>query len=502
MPPNTGNSNLLWVEDEGIGRQIDYEALLHSKTKPKAVPTMSMDEVKRLVEEEGRVLIVIKGRVYDVKNWAKQHPGGIGPLFHGAGKDMTDQFLQFHPMETHKKLAKFCVATVDQKDQETRAKEGLQRDWDAFTQDIIKEGMYESNYLFFIGEFTRACLFLGACLALLLDVVGGGSTWAHMLAAACFGMFMQQMNFLGHDAGHNGITHNTKGDAAIGIVVGNLLTGVGIGWWKDSHNNHHVACNSIDGDADIQHMPFICCNPKIMDKPFFSTWHQNWHNARGCMERYVLRYQHILYYPAIMGFARYNLYVQSWIHIFSGKSRMPITEAVSLLGFAVWVSSLVTLLPSTGEKIAFVLLSHAVAGILNVQITLSHFCMEVYYGSPYNHDRGIKDQWVWTQMRTTLAIVCPTWLDWFHGGLQFQDVHHLLPRIPRHNLRALRPRIQALCRKHGCDVSVEVGFLEANIMTMKLVRECAKKAYSLKASADTSTEFKQSPLYETLFARG
>jgi len=203
-----------------------------------------------------------------------------------------------------------------------------------------------------------------------------------------------------------------------------------------------------------------------------------------------------------MGFARYNLYVQSWIHILSGKSRMPITEAVSLLGFAVWVSSMVNLLPSTGEKIAFVLLSHAVAGILNIQITLSHFCMEVYYGSPYNHDRGIEDQWVWTQMRTTLALVCPTWLDWFHGGLQFQDVHHLLPRIPRHNLRALRPRIQALCRKHGCDVSPEVGFLEANIMTMKLVRECAKKAYSLKASTDTSTEFKQSPLYETLFARG
>lgn len=202
-----------------------------------------------------------------------------------------------------------------------------------------------------------------------------------------------------------------------------------------------------------------------------------------------------------MGVARYNLYIQSWIHIFSGKSRMPAVEAASLFGFAVWVSALVSCLPSTGEKVAFVVLSHAVAGILNIQITLSHFCMEVYHGSPYNHDKGIEDQWVWTQLRTTLALVCPPWLDWFHGGLQFQDVHHLLPRVPRHNLRALRPRIQAICRENGCDVSPEVGFVEANVMTMKLVRECAQKACTLKPQ-DVTSEFKHSPLFETLFARG
>jgi len=500
---NGENKNLMWIEDEGKARLVDYEALLHSKVrKVKEFPTMTMAEVKRLVQEEGRVLIVIKGRVLDVKNFAKTHPGGVGPIFHGAGKDMTDQFMQFHSHETHKRLINFCVATVDAKDQEARGKVGLQEDWDAFTQQVLEEGLYESDYFFFIKMFALACSFLVACLLFITDTVGGGSYSAHMVGAVCFGMFLQQMNFLGHDTGHNGITHNTTYDAAIGILVGNFLTGVGIGWWKDSHNNHHIATNSIDGDADIQHMPFICCNPKIMEKPFFSTWHKNWHNACGLMERYLLRYQHVVYYPAIMGFARYNLYVQSWIHIFSGKSRMPAIEAVSLFGFAIWVGSLISLLPSASERIQFVLLSHAVAGILNIQITLSHFCMEVYFGSPYSHDKGIEDQWVWTQMKTTLALVCPEWLDWFHGGLQYQDVHHLMPRVPRHNLRALRPRIQALCRKHGCDVSPEVTFWEANVMTMKLVRECALKAYKLKPGHEESNELKNSPLFDTLFARG
>lgn len=492
----------MWIEDEGTARRVDYKALLNSRIKNKKhVPVFTMNEVKRLVDEEGRVLVVIKGRVYDIKSWARSHPGGAGPLFHGAGKDMTDQFMQFHSLETHKRLASFLVATVDVKDQEARDKEGLQKDWDKLTQDLLAEGMYETNYLYFVGEACRALAFLAVCLALLLDVFGEGGAWTHLIAAVCFGMFLQQMNFIGHDLGHNGITHNVKSDMALGIVAGNLLTGVGIGWWKDSHNNHHVATNSIDGDADIQHMPFIACNPKIMDRPFFSTWHKNWHNPRGFAERYVLRFQHIIYYPAILVFARYNLYIQSWIHVYKGNSKMPRTEVVSLLGFACWVSAMVCLLPTAQERFVFVLLSHAVAGILNVQITLSHFCMEVYYGSPYSHDKGIEDQWVWTQLRTTLAIVCDPWMDWFHGGLQFQDVHHLLPRVPRHNLRAIRPRIQAICKKNGCNVSPEMTFLEANITTMKLVRQSALKAWTLEPSA-TSYELQKSPLFDTMFARG
>jgi len=490
----------MWIEDEGVARKVSYKVLLQSGARPKDVPVMTMDEIKRLVVEDGKVLIVIKGRVYDVKQWAQLHPGGVGPLFHSAGKDMTDQFMQFHSMETHKKLTKFLVGTVHPKDQELRAKEGLQRDWDKLTQDLLAEGMYESNYWYFAGEFMRATSMLALCVALLMDVFGEGGPWARMAAAVLFGLFLQQMNFLGHDIGHNGITHNVKTDMSLGIVVGNLLTGVGISWWKDSHNNHHVATNSIEGDADIQHMPFICCNPKIMDAPFFSTWHMNWHNARGLVDRHLLKVQHIIYYPAIMGFARYNLYIQSWLHVFKGKSKMPKTEIASLLGFGLWVGALISLVPAS-ERLLFVLLSHAVAGILNVQITLSHFCMEVYHGSPYNHDKGIKDQWVWTQMRTTMALVCHPWMDWFHGGLQFQDVHHLLPRVPRHNLRAIRPRIQAMCRKNGCHVSPEMTFLQANIVTMKLVHQCAQKAWTLPV-ADASAALQTSPLFDTMFARG
>jgi len=41
-----------------------------------------------------------------------------------------------------------------------------------------------------------------------------------------------------------------------------------------------------------------------------------------------------------------------------------------------------------------------------------------------------------------------------HGGLQFQAIHHLFPRLPRHRLRALVPVVRALANKHGADYHV------------------------------------------------
>lgn len=503
LPAHDDVGKMRWMEDIGVAKKADVDGLIFSRRKEKPdLPVMTMDEVKHAADKEGRVLVVVEGKVLDVAKWAKFHPGGVSPLFHGAGKDMTEQFARFHSMETYKKLGAFHVANVAAKDTMMRNNNALQRDWDQFTQDILEEGVYETDYKYFAWIFIRTMFLLGAVVAVLMEYMGPQTTTTTVVAGVLFGFFLQQMNFLGHDLGHNGVTHSTKWDTVFGVICGNLLSGVSIWWWKDSHNNHHVCCNSIDCDADIQHMPFIVCNSKIMDRPFFSRWHHDWHSATTFAARYLLRYQHIIYYPAIVGFARYNLYIQSWVYVLSGKSRMPKTEVVGLLGFMGMVGGLMALLPDARQRITFLLVSHAIAGILNVQITLSHFCMDVYWGSPYDHTKGIEDQWLWTQLRTTLALTCSPWMDWFHGGLQFQDVHHLLPRVPRHNLRQLRPRIQAICKKHGCDVSPEMTFLEANIQTWKLVREASKKAYALSPQESPTKALENSMLFDTLFARG
>lgn len=40
-----------------------------------------------------------------------------------------------------------------------------------------------------------------------------------------------QVAFVGHDAGHNAVAHNSKYDGYIGLLV-NVCIGIGPSWWK------------------------------------------------------------------------------------------------------------------------------------------------------------------------------------------------------------------------------------------------------------------------------
>ena len=76
------------------------------------------------------------------------------------------------------------------------------------------------------------------------------------------------------------------------------------------------------------------------------------------------------------------------------------------------------------------------------------------------------------QLRTTMDVECPAWLDFLHGGLQFQVEHHLFPRVPRHNLRRLRGLVRAFCE----DVGIEhhcLGFVEGQKTVVGRLREVA-----------------------------
>ncbi|PZQ65198.1 MAG: hypothetical protein DI553_12955 [Cutibacterium acnes] len=66
-------------------------------------------------------------------------------------------------------------------------------------------------------------------------------------------------------------------------------------------------------------------------------------------------------------------------------------------------------------------------------------------------DLGESESFAQRQLRTTMDVDCPAWLDFIHGGLQFQAVHHLFPRVPRHNLR----KVQFMIREF-CDVKVVI----------------------------------------------
>ena len=134
-----------------------------------------------------------------------------------------------------------------------------------------------------------------------------------------------------------------------------------------------------------------------------------------------------------------------------------------------WLGALVSQLPS-GERLGFLLLSHAVGGIIHVQICLSHFSRKIFDGRPENN------KWVEMQLDGTMDIDCPPWLDWFHGGLQFQAEHHLVPRMPRHKLRRFREEVvKPFCDEHGLKHDCP-SFWEANVEVWRTLEASAKAA--------------------------
>lgn len=57
-----------------------------------SLPIMEWEEYEVEAKVEGEVLVAIAGVVYDVKRFAKEHPGGSALIMAAVGKDATARF--------------------------------------------------------------------------------------------------------------------------------------------------------------------------------------------------------------------------------------------------------------------------------------------------------------------------------------------------------------------------------------------------------------------------
>jgi len=296
----------------------------------------------------------------------------------------------------------------------------------------------------------------------------------YMTSAVFLGLFWHQLTFLAHDAGHMGITHNFHYDTLIGILVADFCGGLSIGWWKRNHNVHHIVTNSPEHDPDIQHIPFFAVSPRFLES-LRSTFYDHV-MIYDPPAKFFVRAQHHLYY-IVLAFGRFNLYRLSWQHILLRQAprKGPAwwhywIEVVGLVFFWTWFGYgiLYKCLPTNWHRFAYLLVSHIATSPVHVQITLSHFCMSTA-------DLGVHESFPQKMLRTTMDVDCPPWLDFIHGGLQFQAIHHLFPRIPRHNLRRTQRLVQEFCDDVNIPYAV-YGFVDGNKQVISRLEDVARQA--------------------------
>nr|QDH43442.1 fatty acid/sphingolipid desaturase [Metschnikowia australis] len=309
---------------------------------------------------------------------------------------------------------------------------------------VIKNGFYNCHYSNYVREVVKiASLFLYSFSFLRLGY--------YFLSALFMGTAWHQMTFIAHDAGHVSITHNYQIDNLFGMIIADCFGGLSLGWWKRNHNVHHLITNDPVHDPDIQHLPFFAVSTRLFGD-VYSTYYEKtlWLDA---FAKKVIPFQEYLYYP-ILTFGRFNLYRLSWTHLLLGQGPKH--------GKAAWFS-----VEGGWNKFMFVMVSHMTTMLVHVQITLSHFAMSTA-------DLGVSEGFASRQLRTTMDVDCPRWLDFLHGGLQFQAIHHLFPRLPRHNLRSVQPLVVEFCEEVGLPYSI-YGFGKGNEVVIGKLSEIGKQ---------------------------
>ncbi|KAI0597154.1 fatty acid desaturase [Biscogniauxia sp. FL1348] len=334
-------------------------------------------------------------------------------------------------------------------------------------QRMKDEGLYRCNYGAYAIELTRYSILFASTFIFL--------HWGwYVLSAACLGAFWHQLVFTAHDAGHMGITHDFHTDSVIGIVIADFLGGLSLGWWKRNHNVHHIVTNSPEHDPDIEHMPFLAVSHRLLQS-LRSTFYDRVMEYDAAAKIF-LRIQAYSYYPVLL-MGRFNLYRLSWEYLLKGQGPrkgpawwhrwLEITGQIffwTWFGYGIIYKSL----PTNRDRFVFLMVSHMITMPVHAQICLSHFAMST-------SELGPHESFPQKMLRTTMDIDCPPWLDFFHGGLQFQVIHHLYPRMPRHNLRRAQKLVQDFCNEVGIPYAL-YGFVDGNKQVVGTLAEVSRQA--------------------------
>lgn len=123
-------------------------------------------------------------------------------------------------------------------------------------QKIRDDGLYSCPYVAYGKEMVRyAALFAAFFVALrygqyLISAIFLGLFWVCFSGRIrcepleSFTNFSKhQIMFTAHDAGHLAITSRFAVDTLIAMFVADFCCGLSIGWWKSSHNVHHLVTN-------------------------------------------------------------------------------------------------------------------------------------------------------------------------------------------------------------------------------------------------------------------
>lgn len=267
------------------------------------------------------------------------------------------------------------------------------------------------------------------------------SVWAAIPLAIMLGVVLAAIGFnIQHDGGHNGYSERSWVNRLAAMTMDML--GASSYIWHQQHNVvHHSYANIHEHDADIDVGVFgrMCPSQK-------RYWFHRW--------------QHIYLW------ALYTLIAIKWQfyddfrdcikgricgHRFQRPRGKELAVLVGGKLFFVTVAFVIPmLLHGPLVALSFYLLATLVQGvIMAVVIQLAHAVEDVEFPLPADDGR-MGSSWAVHQVLTTVDFARDSRIvSWYTGGLNFQTVHHLFPRVCHVNYPALSKIVEETCQEFG-----------------------------------------------------
>jgi sphingolipid 8-(E/Z)-desaturase len=426
-------------------QQASSPAKIPAPPKPRstgAKKLFTLDEVRQHKEADDMFLL-IENEVYDVTEFAKTHPGG-SIIYKYGGKDASDQFRAFHRPRVAGYLKKFHVGSLDPKD--APEVDPATKDYRELRSKLWKEGYFKANPTFYN---LKHCVWISLVALSVMTILNTSNFYVQTLfGGACLGIGWQQAAFLAHDAAHHGIREPPKKGCTnwLAWFLGSVVFGISTNMWNEEHSMHHAITVRPREDPQFNYLPIWLidmkelCNEKVDGKGGYKL---------NPFIRFLVSLQHFTFVPLILIIGRVNLHLISiGFELKSIFLERKLKEGLTgILGMAIywtWHLALLSLLPSTTSRVWFSVASHLSAGILHIQLLLSHLNVQTMDEEEEDSAGFFK-----FQMAVSRNIDVHWTENWFHGGLEYQIEHHLFPQLPRHELGNVKPMVEELCEKHG-----------------------------------------------------
>jgi linoleoyl-CoA desaturase len=294
-----------------------------------------------------------------------------------------------------------------------------------------------------------------------LLVLGHPSGWQAALLAVSLGLAWAGIGFdVMHDANHGSSAKRPAWNRA--LAFSSDLIGGSSAVWRQKHNVlHHTYTNVLGVDADLDAGTLLRLAP-------------------GQPLRRGHRWQHLYVWLLYLVFPIRWFLLDDFRDIATGRiGGQPFQRprgwdlAALFLGkalFLAWAVVLPVTLHPTWWLVPLALLAVGTLGMaLATVFQLAHAVGEADFLEPAGP--SVPTDWATHQVKTTVDFARGNrLLGWYLGGLNFQVVHHLFPKVSHVHYRALAPLVEAACRDHGVRYRAWPSFgaaLAANLRWLK-----------------------------------